>query len=59
MYMGANDEMPMLRVKKPFKNHWGRVTHICVNQNQVKIGSNNGVAPIRRQAIIWTKAGIL
>ena len=38
--------------------HWGRVTHICVS-NQTIIGSNNGLSPGRRQAIIWTNAGIL
>ena len=37
--------------------HWGRVTHICVC-NQTIIGSNNGLSPGRRQAIIWTNAGI-
>ena len=38
--------------------HWGRVTHICVG-NQIIIGSDNGLSPSRRQAIIWTNAGIL
>ena len=38
--------------------HWGRVTHICVS-NQIIIGSDNGLSPGRRQAIIWTNAGIL
>ena len=38
--------------------HWGRVTHICVG-NLTIIGSDNGVSPGRRQAIIWTNAGIL
>ena len=38
--------------------HWGRVTHICVNKLTI-IGSDNGLSPGRRQAIIWTKAGIL
>ena len=38
--------------------HWGRVTHICVNQLTI-IGSDNGLLPDRRQAIIWTNAGIL
>ena len=38
--------------------HWGRVTHICVS-NLTIIGSDNGLSPDRRQAIIWTKAGIL
>ena len=38
--------------------HWGRVTHICVG-NLIIIGSDNGMSPGRRQAIIWTNAGIL
>ena len=36
--------------------HWGRVTHICVSKLTI-IGSDNGLSPERRQAIIWTKAG--
>ena len=31
--------------------HWGQVTHI--------FGSDNGLSPNRRQAIIWTNAGLL
>ena len=38
--------------------HWGRVTHICVVDLTI-IGSDNGLSPGRRQAIIWTNAGIL
>ena len=38
--------------------HWGRVTHICVSK-LTNIGSDNGLSPGRRQAIIWTNAGIL
>ena len=38
--------------------HWGRVTHICVS-DLTNIGPDNGLSPARRQAIIWTKAGIL
>ena len=38
--------------------HWGRVTHICVSK-LTKIGSDNGLSPGRRQAIIWTNDGIL
>ena len=37
--------------------HWGRTTHICVG-NLTVIGSDNGLSPDRRQAIIWTNAGI-
>ena len=35
-----------------------RVTHICVGKLTI-IGSDNGLSPERRQAIIWTNAGIL
>ena len=38
--------------------HWSRVTHICVS-NLTTIGSDNGLSPDRRQAIIWINAGIL
>ena len=38
--------------------HWGRVTHICVGKLTI-IGSDNGLSPERRKAIIWTNAGIL
>ena len=37
--------------------HWGRATHICVGKLTI-IGSDNGLAPGRCQAIIWTSAGI-
>ena len=38
--------------------HWGRVTHICVG-NLTIIDPDNGLSPGRRQAIIWTNAGIV
>ena len=38
--------------------HWGPVTHICVVKLTI-IASDNGLSPGRRQAIIWTNAGIL
>ena len=38
--------------------HWGRVTHMCISKLSI-IGSDNGLSPDRRQAIIWTNAGIL
>ena len=37
---------------------WGRVTHICISKLTI-IGSDNGLSPGRRQAIIWTNDGIL
>ena len=38
--------------------HWGRVMHICVTYLTI-IASDNSLSPNRRQAIIWTNAGIL
>ena len=38
--------------------HWDRMTHICVVK-LIIIGSDNGLSPGRRQAIIWTNTGIL
>ena len=46
------------RIAKQPLTHWGRVTHICVGKLTI-IGSNDGLSPSRRQAIIWTNAGIL
>ena len=43
---------------KIFLTHWGRVTHICISKLLI-LGSDNGLSPDRRQAIIKTKAGIL
>ena len=34
------------------------MTHICVGKQSI-IGSDNGLSPGGRQAIIWTIAGIL
>ena len=45
------------KLSKPL-THWGRVTHICVSKRTI-ISSDNGLSPSRRQAIIWTNAGIL
>ena len=38
--------------------YWDRVTHICASKLTV-IGPDNGLSPGRRQAIIWTNAGLL
>ena len=46
------------RTHGPALTHWGRVTHICVSK-LTTIGSDNGLSPGRRQAIIWSNAGIL
>ena len=37
---------------------WARVTHICIG-NLTIISSDDGLSPGRREAIIWTDAGIL
>ena len=49
-----------LRAKSKSKQltHWGRVTHICISKLTI-IGSDDGLSPDRRQAIIWTNAGLL
>ena len=61
----SNDVSHWLGAKKPRISpgshwiiHWGRLTHICVDKLTI-IGSDNGLSPGRRQAIIWTNAGIL
>ena len=38
--------------------HWGRLTHICISKLKI-IGSDNDLSLGRRQAIIWTNAGLL
>ena len=40
------------------KTHSGQVTHTCVSKLTI-ISSDNGLAPGRRQAIVWTNVGIL
>ena len=48
-----------IRVTDPTDlTHWGRMTHICMCKLSI-IGSDNGLSPGRRQAIIRTNAGIL
>ena len=39
------------------KIHWGRVTHRYIGKLTI-IGSDNGLPPGRRQAIIWNNAGV-
>ena len=46
------------RVLHSVLTHWGRVTHICVSTLTI-IDPDNGLSPRRRQAIIWSNAGIL
>ena len=47
-----------VRVQVSCLTHWGRLTHICVCKLTI-IGSDNGLSPGRRQAIIWNNAGLL
>ena len=56
--MAAVLSRPGCVIPRDLLTHWGRVTHICVS-NLTIIGSDNGSSPCRRQAIIWTNAGIL
>ena len=54
-----NETSPVTPIKDAeHLTHWGRVTHICVG-NLTNIDSDNGLSPGRRQAIIWTNAGLL
>ena len=46
-----------VKERKAIKTHGGRVTHICGSKITI-ISSDNGLSPGRRQAIIWTSAGI-
>ena len=52
--------LPVRAISQVLMNltHWGRVTHICISKLTI-IGSDNGLSPGWRQAIIWTNAGIL
>ena len=52
------DILPLTKHPNYPLTHWGRVTHICIGKLTI-IGSYNGLSPGRRQAIIWTNAGIL
>ena len=61
LFMGSNKTIQSNMITKTpntLLTHWGRVTHICVSERTI-IGSDNGLSPSRRQAIIRTNAGIL
>ena len=45
-------------IKCLYLTHWSRLTHICVSKQTI-IGSDNGLSPGQRQAIIWTNVSIL
>ena len=57
-YWSASKGYTKRLYRAQFLTHWGRVTHICVD-NITIIGPDNCLSPGRRQAIIWTNAGIL
>ena len=48
----------VVNIWRTLLTHWGQVTHVCVSR-LTTIGSDNGLSPGQRQAIIWTIAGIL
>ena len=48
----------LLESRRWMLTHWGWVTHICVSKLTI-IGSENGLSPDRRQAVIWTNVEIL
>ena len=49
----------MLEITHPWlSTHWGQVTHIWVRKLTI-IDSDNGLSPVRSQAIIWTNAEII
>ena len=60
-YIAAAD-MTSAKYKTIKKNrsltHWSWVTHTCIGKLAI-IGSDNGLSPVRRQAIDWTNAKIL
>ena len=47
-----------MQLRRQQLTRWGRLTHICVDKLTI-IGSDNGLSPGRRQAIIWTNVRIL
>ena len=55
---GINISEIWIKIQNFSLTHWGRVMHICVSK-LTSVGSDNGLLPGRRQAIIWTNAGIL
>ena len=57
-YLFNGPKMPSCNDYCNLLTHWGRVTHICVSRLTIT-GSDNGLSPGRRQAIIWTSAGIM
>ena len=55
--MPLSKHLLYMHVNLSVLTHEGRVTHICVGK-LTSIGSNNGLSPVRRQAIIQINAGL-
>ena len=58
LFLNYSLHNPWSGVAKSPLTQWGQVTNICIS-NLTIIGSDNSLSTGRRQAIIWTKAGIL
>ena len=54
----SGNKITTTKMGKSVLTHWGRVTHICVSKLTI-IGSEKGLSPGRRQAIIWSNTGIM
>ena len=49
---------PCSNLRLAMSTHLGRAAHICFNELTI-IGSDNGLSPSRRRAIIWINDGML
>ena len=56
-YVAMQTWLKVTIFRKRHLTHWGQEMHICVG-NLTIIGSNNGLSPDQRQAIILTNDGI-
>ena len=56
--VGAYTPKEAIPVQLYALTHWGQVMHICIGKTTI-IGSDNGLSPGRRQAIIWNNARML
>ena len=58
LFVQSDERNAAISERTSFFTQWGQVTHVCVSK-LTSIGSDNGLSPGRRQAIIWTNAGVL
>ena len=58
MYWHVFLSLVIMNICQEKLTHWGWMMHICLSKLSI-IGSDNGLSPGRRQAIIWTSVGIL